>query len=274
MKVSLVVPSKGCRYLKYLLRSLCSQDVKPSEVVVVVKGCDTRAVEKACASYGLGGIVLEQEKGFVTTALNMGKRVAEGDVVLFTDDDAVAPRGWVKRYVKAFSSAPKDVGCISSRDVYLDLSGPRVLPTKDDYPHAKLYRWLVRTWLEPPLDVLREYWLGVYITESLNVVHGPYLPDKACLSLPYRGVNMGFRGEILDIVEFPEHPLIRRALGFEQYAGLKLVLNGYKCAYIPSNPILHIHRWESLSRTSDKSSRVEFKLMRSLYRELLLRNAS
>lgn len=272
MKVSIIVPSKGCKHLDHLLSSLRKQTTKPYEVILVVKDCDIKAVEKVCLNHSLPCTIVEQQRGFFTTALNMGRREASGDIVLFTDDDAIAPKGWIERYVRAFSSAPMDVGCISSRDVYVELNGFRSIPTKDDYPHTKIYRWFVRTWLEQPLEVLKEYRFGVYISKELRVVHGPYLPSRACLSLPYRGVNMGFRGEVISIIEFPEHPGLKRAPGNEQYAGLKLVLSGFKAIYIPNNPISHLHRKESLSRTKDKSLKKETDLMKALYSKLLLQS--
>ncbi|MEM1646294.1 MAG: hypothetical protein QXL96_10635, partial [Ignisphaera sp.] len=98
----------------------------------------------------------------------------------------------------------------------------------------------------------------------------PYLPGRACLSLPYRGVNMGFRGEVIDLIEFPEHPNMKRAPGNEQYVGLKLVLNGFKSVYTPSNPVLHVHRGENLSRTERREEiTIEITLMKSLYARLL-----
>jgi len=42
MKVSIVVPSKGCKYLGYLPTGLRDQNVKPNEVVLAVKECDTK----------------------------------------------------------------------------------------------------------------------------------------------------------------------------------------------------------------------------------------
>ncbi|MEM3104160.1 MAG: glycosyltransferase family A protein [Candidatus Bathyarchaeia archaeon] len=275
MRVSVVVPSKGCEYLKYLLFSLKEQIVRPCEVILVVKDCEVKAVEKLCNDYSLPCIIVEQRRGFFTTALNIGKRVTSGDIVLFTDDDAIAPRGWIKRYVKAFNTAPRDIGCISSRDIYIQLDRRKIVFAADDFPQTKLYRWFITTWFEPPLEVLKKYRLGVYISKRLIVVHGPYLPDKACLSLPYRGVNMGFRGEVADLIEFPEHPKLRRALGNEQYAGLKLVLSGFKSIYIPNNPILHIYREESLSRTKSCKEEliIEIALMKYLYTKLLARSA-
>lgn len=49
----------------------------------------SKAVEKVCSSYGLPCVVIKQDRGFFTTALNIGKRHVRGDIVLFTDDDAI-----------------------------------------------------------------------------------------------------------------------------------------------------------------------------------------
>ncbi|MEM3806062.1 MAG: glycosyltransferase family A protein, partial [Desulfurococcus sp.] len=246
------------------------QITRPHEVVLVVKECSVKLVEMLCNLYSLPCTIIEQKSGFFTAALNMGRKVTSGDVVLFTDDDVMTPRGWIRRYVRAFTYAPRDIVCISSRDIYVKLNELKILPTADDLPQTKLYRWLIRTWLNPPLDPLKKYRFGVYIDRKLNVVHGPHLPDRASLSLPYRGVNMGFRSEVIDLIEFPEHPNMKRAPGNEQYVGLKLVLNGFKSVYTPSNPVLHIHREESLSRTKRRGEiAAEIVLMKSLYAKLL-----
>jgi len=40
MKVSIIVPSKGCRYLKYLLHELRDQSTRSYEVIVIIDECD------------------------------------------------------------------------------------------------------------------------------------------------------------------------------------------------------------------------------------------
>jgi len=89
MKVSIVVQSKGCKYLGYLLTGLRDQSVKPSEVVLVVKGCNLRHIEDLCGRNNLPCVVVEQKSGYVTSAMNIGKKEAKGDLIIFTDDDAV-----------------------------------------------------------------------------------------------------------------------------------------------------------------------------------------
>jgi glycosyltransferase involved in cell wall biosynthesis len=270
-KISVVVPTTNVERLRYLAKSLSTQTLKPWEVVVVAKNVNTISVERLCEDNGLRCVVLEQREGFFTRALNMGRKVASGDIVLFTDDDAIALPKWVERYVKLFKAYGDRIGCISSRDIYVDLEGLRILPTPDDKVHVKIYRNLIRPFLEKPLPILKKYWCGVYLDRSYWFKHGPCIPNRECYSLPFRGVNMGFREEAIKEATFPEHPKLKRAIGNEQYIGIQLVLKGWECIYTPKNPVLHVKR-KSLSREVEHEEPVEeIYVMKHLYRELLTR---
>ncbi|AEA11523.1 glycosyl transferase, family 2 [Thermoproteus uzoniensis 768-20] len=238
-------------------------------MVIVVKNVEVNGVEKVCTVLNLNCIVLEQRVGYFTHALNMGRRAATGDIVVFTDDDAIALSGWLKRYSVLFKSYGDKIGCISSRDIYLDIQRLKLLPTPDDKPHIRLYRTLLRPVLEKPIPWLSKYWCGVYLDRNLHVKHGSCIPSRECYSLPFRGVNMAFRKEAIENAEFPEHPKLRRAPGNEQYVGIQLILNGWDCVYTPNNPILHMFREESLSRGKDSSYDQEVSIMRLSYWRLL-----
>jgi len=272
MKASIVVPSKGCKYLRYLLRGLRSQSYPFFEVILVLKGCNLKVVESLCQDYYLNCVILEQKEGNVTQALNMGKKEAKGDITIFTDDDAIPLQGWVERYIKLHHKF-KNVAGISSRDIYIDLSNLQLLPIPDDKPETKLYRLFIRPWLEQPHPLLKKYRLGVYLTKKLDIVHGFCIPNYICYSLAFRGVNMSFKTNYIYDVNFPEHRLLKRAIGFEQHFSLQLVLKEFDLIYVPNNPVLHIARRESLSRTRCKKAlKKEFKIMKGLYRELLLKH--
>jgi len=269
MRISVIVPSKGCVYLKYLLFGLREQSVRPNEVILVLKECDVKSVEELCRMYSLSCVIIEQKKGYFTHALNIGKKEASGDILIFTDNDVIPLKKWVQKYITLHRKYQKIAG-ICSRDIYLDLKNKKLLPTPDDKPTVRLYRWLARTWLEPPYPLFKKYRLGVYLTRKLDIAHGPHIPGKTCYSLPLRGVNMSFKQEYVYDVWFPEHPGLKRALGNEQFFGIQLVLKGFDTMYTPYNPVLHITREESLSRTAVREEvGLEFKVMRSLYRDLL-----
>jgi len=266
MRVSVIIPSKGCQYLEYALRSLRSQTVKPHEVILVLKDCDTRRVEGLAG--GLNAVIIEQKEGFFTHALNTGKREARGDIVLFTDDDVIFPESWVERYVR-LHMLYRNIAGISSRDIYLDLSCLRLKPTPDDMPWVRIFRWLIRPAASRPHSLLRRYRLGVYITERFEVAHGPCIPYRTCYSLPLRGANMSFKAEYVHDAWFPEHPKLVRAPGNEQYFALQSILRGFDTIYVPDNPVLHIAH-ESLSRVRSKQEvEAEIEVMRGLFAELL-----
>jgi hypothetical protein len=85
---------------------------------------------------------------------------------------------------------------------------------------------------------------------------------------------MSFKASYIYDAWFPEHQLLKRAPGNEQYFGLQIILNGLDTVYIPSNPVLHIAREESLSRTrNNQELRLEIEIMKSLYKQLLAKFA-
>jgi len=248
------------------LKSLKDQVVKPYEVILVLKDCKIKHVE--IMAQGLNSVVVEQKRGFFTHALNLGKREARGDIIVFTDDDVILPKGWTKRYLK-LHALYRDVTGIGSRDIYLDLNSVKLSPTPDDKPWVKLFRWTIRPVVDTPHPRLSKYRLGVYITKNYRIAYGPCIPYRTCYSLPLRGANMSFKAEYIHDVWFPEHPRLVRAPGNEQYFALQLLLKGFNTIYVPDNPVLHIVR-ESLSRTKEQHELLyELKIMRKFFAELL-----
>ncbi len=245
--MTVVIPSKRGEYLEYTLKSLANQTIKPDEVVLVLKNCKISKIEKICDELGLNCIIEEQKRGYFTHALNMGKNFASGDIILFTDDDAIATNIWVEQYIKQFLKYPERIGGISSRDVYYDISTRKIIKTPDDYFHIKLYRLLVRPLFDPPHPELKKYRFGSYISKKYKFVYGSGIPNKVCYSLPFRGVNMAFRKEAIEDIYFIEHEGLKAGFRNEQHFGVQLILKGYDSIYVPDNFVYHIIR-TSLSR--------------------------
>jgi hypothetical protein len=74
MKASVIIPSKGCTYIKHSLLALRDQTLRPHETVLVVKKCDIKEVEDLCHKANVRCVVIEQRSGFFTHALNLGKK--------------------------------------------------------------------------------------------------------------------------------------------------------------------------------------------------------
>ena len=209
-----------------------------------------------------------QEGVGIPGAVNTALRRLDGDVALFIDDDAVPPRPWVRRYVEVLEALGKEYAGASSRDV-LFRPGGTLARGPDDEPLVRLYRWLVALPFRRPLPMLREYRLGVYVDRRYSVAHGPCIPYSSCLSLPLRGVNMAFRREALEGAELPELPGWARGTGYEQYLGLLAVLRGYRYAYVPSNPVLHLAHGGVSRRGTLRLRALEGVLTARLFRELV-----
>lgn len=266
-KISLIIPSKGCKFLEYALRSLANQSLKPTEVILVLKDCEIKIIERLCSEFNLNFILEEQKKGFVTNALNLGKKIAIGDILIFTDDDIIAPEKWIENYVKLFLKLR--VASISSRDVYYDLQKKKILKTPDDKKHIKMFRYFVRPIIDPPHPLLKRYRLGSYISKRYKFVFGRGIPNKECLSLPFRGVNMAFKKEAVEGINFLENEHFIRGFRCEQHFGIQLILKGYESVYTPKNPVYHIVH-ESLSRVQTKEEIQKLKFEEEIVRKEIM----
>ncbi|MEM0049327.1 MAG: glycosyltransferase family A protein [Candidatus Bathyarchaeia archaeon] len=272
VKVSVIIPVARYQFLRYLLPSLASQTYSDYEVVFVIKNLDDKIIEKSCHRYPIKYAIIQQKKGFFTGALNLGKKNASGDLLLFTDDDVILPNSWIKKYVK-LHEAFKRAGAISSRDlsIYGKNNCFRLKPLREDRIYIKLYHWFIKSIMQPPHPLFRKYVLGIYLTKDYRINYGLRFPNDICFSLPFRGANMSFKKEAISDHDFPEHPLIKRGLGNEQYIGIVLVLDGWESIYTPQNPVLHFWQRETLSRFERETEeiKVEKKIMKNLIISIL-----
>lgn len=114
MDISVVVPTFNRREMvKRTVESLFAQHFPAGqyEIVVVVDGSEDgttevlRAMKAPCRF-----TVLEQANEGLAAARNSGARAAEGDLVLFLDDDMLGVPDLVEAHVEAHRDAPRTVG--------------------------------------------------------------------------------------------------------------------------------------------------------------------
>ena len=137
MKASVVVCTRNRgAALAECLRSLAGQALvaRGLEVVVVDNGSTDGTAQLLAAWAAEAGertVVTEPVAG-LSRARNRGIEASRGDVVLFLDDDAFAPRGWVAAHLAAYADRPEVVA----------VGGPVVLTWPDGRP----------AWLAPRLE--------------------------------------------------------------------------------------------------------------------------
>lgn len=113
MRATVVVPTyERPTKLRETLDSLCEQTLDDYRVVVVDDGSDSEAQRDVLEYYGERDCitVLKQANSGPAAARNRGWRAADGEYVLFTDDDCVVPSEWVETLTDAFEPNVAAVG--------------------------------------------------------------------------------------------------------------------------------------------------------------------
>ncbi|SEL73285.1 Glycosyl transferase family 2 [Butyrivibrio sp. ob235] len=102
--VSVVVPThNGERYIKYSIESIINQTYKNLEVIIIDDG-STDSVNKICRGYADKDkrikLITTDNKG-VSAARNRGIAEANGDYLIFSDDDDYLEYELVEKYIEA-----------------------------------------------------------------------------------------------------------------------------------------------------------------------------
>jgi glycosyltransferase involved in cell wall biosynthesis len=106
--------------------SLLALDYPDFEVILVDNrpdGTAARAQLHARLSADPRVRVVNEPRPGISAARNHGARVARGELVAFTDDDAVAHRSWLRGIAKRFGAEP-DVDCVSGVVLPAELETP------------------------------------------------------------------------------------------------------------------------------------------------------
>lgn len=191
-----------------------ASDVDAGVEVVVVDNGSTDGTASFLARWADGGerrrVVTEPVAG-LSRARNAGIAAAAGDVVLFLDDDAVAPRGWVDAHLRVYRNSPRTGAA----------GGPVMLTWPDGRP----------AWLAPRL----EHWFSALDHGDRA---GPFPADHG----PY-GTNMSLRRSVLaEVGGFAERlGRRRRSLLSSEEAELwrRVWAAGHDIAYEPAALVLH-----------------------------------
>ncbi len=149
-----------------------------------------------------------------TRARNTGARSARGDIVAFTDDDAVADKHWLRYHADALSNPQ------------LAATAGRVLPLHTDTLAAQVYDSVGAE------DIGA---VGFTLTR-----HDPHWFEMANFGGAVVGPNMAFRRRLFEDWGFREDlGLPARILGDEHYAFFDLLRRGNRVAYVPESIVRH-----------------------------------
>jgi len=179
--------------LSYSLNSLKEQTQTPDEVVIVLKSHPhdkSEDIIKQFSKYLKINLIIQRQGNF-TDAISMGIKASHGDLILFLDDDAIAEKNWIKKYLKLFKALPQ-AGGISGITYKAFKSRDSIILTKKKFYEEKETKIsLHRT----PLNIFKGY--AEFISDS-GIPARLLFPSQSIIhSALLNGVNMAWRKEAL-----------------------------------------------------------------------------
>lgn len=102
VEVSVIIPSyNGAGKIPFLLESLLKQSIDSFEVIVVIDGSDdnTQEVLKPYEQRFTHLRIVSQNNQGRSVTRNNGAKISSGNLLIFYDDDIIAPTGAIKRHI-------------------------------------------------------------------------------------------------------------------------------------------------------------------------------
>jgi len=230
--VSVIIATLGESHLlpKTLEEVRHQADALGAEVVVIVNASEARSKYIGAHEWThLADRVLFEERPGKSHALNRGIQEARGDILAFTDDDAIPGPGWLEEITKPFGPAgPVLVG-----------TGGRVQPI---YPNGQPPEWY-RILLHPnrrDLFVRCHSFLGPCHDLGSEARTYIFHPEKFVVPL---GVNCAYRREALLKRGYQPHLGPNRATGLrggeDTELGVDFLRSGRSILYCPKAEVYH-----------------------------------
>lgn len=225
--VSVVVPThERTAQLRRCLQSLLALRYPAYEIIVV----DNAPGSSETADFirqNYGDVphiryLCEKNRG-AARARNRGIEAARGEIVAFTDDDAVVDADWLLEMVRAFGSA-KDVACVTGLVLPLEMETPEQFWFEEYGGFSKNFRPRI-------FDRGRR--------DADSPLH-PYTTGQ-CGS----GVSMACRADFLRCVkgfDVALGPGVAAQAGEDLAMFFQVITRGYRLVYTPDALLYHLHR--------------------------------
>ena len=214
--VSVVIPTfNGSKRLPQCLKALAAQDFSGKIEIVVVDDGSTDGTSQLVEIEFPNVVLVAQRNQGPAVARNVGARKAQGEVILFTDDDCVPETDWITQMVLPFVKDDKVVGV---KGAYKTRQKP-IVARFVQLEYEDKYRKLARN--RDNIDFIDTYSAGY--RRNVFVESGGYDTQfrVACaedVELSYRLSNAGLKMVFNpDAVVFHTHPDRLRAYIAKKY---------------------------------------------------------
>jgi GT2 family glycosyltransferase len=109
--ISIIIPTYNGRLrIKHTIEALLTQDFKDEYELIVVDDGSSDQTADLVRSYDRGIKVISQPNQGPGEARNNGARHAQGEIILFTDDDCIPEKNWLQEMLRPFSEDAEIVG--------------------------------------------------------------------------------------------------------------------------------------------------------------------
>jgi GT2 family glycosyltransferase len=231
MLVSVVIPSLGrFGHLKACLNGLTQQTFGEVQILVVHDGPARETISELVNSFN--GHYIEGPREGVVPAYNLGVRKSTGDLIAFTDDDAVPNSDWIERLAGAYSPGIGGVGGTVQPIGLRELEPPLTSTTisKD----GRTSGWLRISG-------------GIFEVDHL------------------RGANMSFSRDAINKTGLFDWNYVGDGSKFETDYCVRIKRNGFKLLYEPRATVVHAESDERPVPRRRSPSRAYYKTRNNTY---------
>jgi len=250
--VTVLIPTIG-RYnlLEYVLKGLKDQSFTDFDILLIVRPND---VETAKIAERFNGsldikVVCQRKKGLIE-AYNEGINNAEGEILVFLDDDAVPDPNCIVEHVLTYERL--NVSGVSGDVIPAHISDGVLKPVHGSsevvgfYKEPKILRMFGDKFWNCPLGGQEGYLAYIskagYSRKNIHLAHRGIVNSLLCMA-----ANMSVLASSVKDFQIPSS-FLRRGIDFEQVLGWMLWKNGHKMVFNPMAKVYHVLHGQSMSR--------------------------
>jgi len=251
--VTVLIPTVGRPHLlEYVFDGLRGQSFTDFGVLLVARPGDIGTMEVAERFSDFLDIkIIFQERQGLIEAYNEGIHNADGDVIVFLDDDAVPDSNCIREHVLTYERL--NVSGVSGDVIPAYSSDGSLKPVHGSsevvsfYKEPKILRMFGDKFWNCPLEGQEGYLAYIskagYSRKNIYFAHRGVVNSLLCMA-----ANMSVLASAVKDFQIPSS-FLRRGIDFEQVLGWMLWKNGYKTVFNPKAKVYHILHGQTMSRS-------------------------
>jgi glycosyltransferase involved in cell wall biosynthesis len=250
--VTVLIPTVGRPHLlEYVFNGLRGQSFTDFGVLLVARPGDIGTMEVAERFSDFLDIkIIFQERQGLIEAYNEGIHNADGDVIVFLDDDAVPDSNCIREHVLTYERL--NVSGVSGEVIPAYIVDSALKPVYGSsevvsfYKEFNILRIIGDKLWNCPLDGQENYLAYIskagYSRKNIRLAHKEIVSSLFCMA-----ANMSALASAIKDFQIPSS-FLKRGIDFEQVLGWKMWKNGHKMVFNHRAKVYHVLHGQSMSR--------------------------